>query len=132
NVFGRDGRNAKCEQRGDGDSDCDLRHELLLLRSCYSAPVLCRAQVNNEVILFAAGWCATVATRHKASLSSQRPCEAQLMTIGVRQMEEALAPFGVAWRGVRTIADRQHAGVERVHVGMIKDDAPPPRPAPRG
>src|SRR5215204_6392385 len=50
------------------------------------------------------------------------------MTIRVRQMEEPLAPFGIARCRVRTVTGRDHARVEGINVGMIEDDTSPPRP----
>src|SRR5262245_26566403 len=63
-------------------------------------------------------------------LSPQRLGEAELVAVRVGQVEEALAPFGIARRGVRTVAGRHHARMQRVDVGMVEDDAPPPRPSP--
>src|SRR5262249_861099 len=60
------------------------------------------------------------------ALSPQRLGEAELVTIRVGQMEEALAPFGIARRRVRMIAGRHHARMQRVDVGMVEDDASPP------
>jgi len=64
--------------------------------------------------------------------SSQWPGEAELVTIRVGQMEKPFAPFGVARRGVWIVAGRKHACMESVHVGMVKDNASPPRPNPTG
>src|SRR5262249_23228811 len=66
------------------------------------------------------------------ALSPQRLGEAELVTIRVGQVEEALAPFGIARRRVRTVARRHDAGMQRVDVGMVEDDASPPRPRPLG
>src|SRR5262249_7478958 len=60
--------------------------------------------------------------------SPQRLGETELMTIRVGQVEEPFAPFGVARRGVRAIAGRDHARMQGIDVGMVKDDAAPPRP----
>src|SRR5262249_3978572 len=54
---------------------------------------------------------------------SQRPGKAELVAVGIGQMKEALAPFGVARRRLRTVARRADAGVQRVYVGIIEDDA---------
>src|SRR5215204_2442159 len=54
------------------------------------------------------------------------------MTIRVRQMEEPLAPFGIARCRVRTVTGRDHARVEGINVGMVEDDTSPPRPTPLG
>src|SRR5262249_10626834 len=66
------------------------------------------------------------------SLITQRLGEAEFVTIGVGQVKEPLAPFGVARRGVRAIAGRDHARMERVDVGMVEDDASPPGPRSLG
>src|SRR5260370_14260334 len=66
------------------------------------------------------------------ALSPQRLGEAELVAVRVGQMEEALAPFGIARRRVRAIAGRDHARVQRVDVGMVEDDASPPRPRSLG
>src|SRR5437016_11783012 len=58
--------------------------------------------------------------------SPQRLGEAELVAVRVGQMEEALAPFGIARRRVRAIAGRDHARMQRVDVGMVEDDASPP------
>ena len=42
------------------------------------------------------------------ALSQQRFGEAELVAVRVGQMEEALAPFGIARRRVRAIAGRDH------------------------
>src|SRR5262252_2760934 len=69
---------------------------------------------------------------HRTCLLPQRLGEAELVTIRVGQVKEPLAPFGVARRRVRAIAGRDHARVERVDVGMVEDDASPPRPRSLG
>src|SRR6266516_1212321 len=67
-----------------------------------------------------------------AGWSTQRLGEAELVTVRIGQMEEALAPFRIARRGVRPVAGRDHAGVQRIDVGMIENDTPPPRPVSLG
>src|SRR6516164_3323205 len=59
-----------------------------------------------------------------------RPSEAELVTIRISQVEEALAPFRVARWPIRPIAGRNHASIERIDIAMIEDDAPPPGPGP--
>ena len=66
------------------------------------------------------------------SLITQRLGEAELVTVRVGQMEEALAPFGIARRRVRAIAGRDYARMQRVDVGMVEDDTSPPRPRSLG
>src|SRR6516165_7229648 len=61
------------------------------------------------------------------TLSPQRLRETELVTIRVGQVEEPLAPFGVARRRVRAIAGRDHARMKRIDVGMVEDDASPER-----
>ena len=63
----------------------------------------------------------------------QWPGEAQFVAIRIGQVEEPLAPFGIARRRVRSITGRDHPRVEAVDVGMIEDDTSPPGPlSPRG
>ena len=54
------------------------------------------------------------------------------MTIWVGQVKKPFPPFGIAWRRIRTIAGRDHARVQGVNVGMVKDHPPPPRPSSLG
>jgi hypothetical protein len=54
------------------------------------------------------------------------------MTIGVNDVKEALAPFGVAWRGGRLVSRRERALVKCVDIGDVENGAPPPGPAPLG
>ena len=64
------------------------------------------------------------------TLSPQRLRETELVTFRVGQVEEPLAPFGVARRRVRAIAGRDHARMQGIDVGMVEDDTSPPRPTP--
>jgi hypothetical protein len=59
---------------------------------------------------------------------SQWPSEAQFVTIRIGQVEEPLAPFGIARCRVWSITGRDHALKEAVDVGMVEDDTSPPRP----
>src|SRR6266540_5296688 len=68
----------------------------------------------------------------RAFASSQRLGEAEFVTIWIGHVEEPLAPFGVARRRIRAVAGCDDAGVQRIHVGMVEDDAPPPRPCSLG
>ena len=54
------------------------------------------------------------------------------MTIRIGQVEEPLAPFGVARCRVWMVAGRDHARMGRVNVGMVEDNSSPPRPRPLG
>src|SRR5262249_49232724 len=67
-----------------------------------------------------------------AGWSAQGLGEAELVTIRVGQMKETLAPFSVARRSVRAIAGRDHAGMQRIDIGMVEDDTPPPGPISLG
>jgi hypothetical protein len=69
---------------------------------------------------------ATVASDHHSL--SQWPSEAKFVAIRIGQVEEPLAPFGIARRRVWSITSRDHARIEGVNVGMVEDDTPPPRP----
>src|SRR5216683_584721 len=60
------------------------------------------------------------------------PGEAQLVTIGIGDVEEALAPFRVARRGIRPAAGGEEAPVEPIDIAVVEDQPAPPRPAPRG
>src|SRR5262245_16311348 len=55
--------------------------------------------------------------------SSQRPGKAELVTIGIGQVEEPLAPFGIAGLRIGAIAGRDHSRMEGVNVGAIEDYA---------
>ena len=63
---------------------------------------------------------------------SQWPSEAKFVTIRVGEMEEPLAPFGIVWRSVWTVAGRDDARMEGVNVGMVEDNTSPPRPISLG
>jgi hypothetical protein len=63
---------------------------------------------------------------------SQWPSEAKFVTIRVRQVEEPLAPFGIARCCVWTVAGCNHARMEGVNIGMVKDNTSPPRPISLG
>src|SRR5712671_523945 len=76
----------------------------------------------------------------RAPYSSQRECgicgfklsqwtsEAKFVAIRIGQVEEPLAPFGVARCRVWSVAGRDHARIQGVDVGIVEDDPPPPRP----
>src|SRR5712672_221043 len=76
----------------------------------------------------------------RAPYSSQRECgicgfklsqwtsEAKFVAIRIGQVEEPLAPFGIAPCRVWSVAGRDHARIEGVDVGMVEDDTSPPRP----
>jgi len=67
-----------------------------------------------------------------AGASSQRPGEAELVTIGIGQVEEPLAPFGIARRRIWAVAGRDHSRMEGVNVGVVEDHASPPGPLALG
>src|SRR5580692_9086960 len=50
------------------------------------------------------------------------------MAVRIGQVEEPLAPFGIARRRLRMQAGRKGTRVESIDVGMMEDDAAPPRP----
>src|SRR6266404_954815 len=76
----------------------------------------------------------------RAPYSSQRECgicgfklsqwtsEAKFVAIRIGQVEEPLAPLGVARCRVWSVAGRDHARIQGVDVGMVEDDTSPPRP----
>ena len=68
----------------------------------------------------------------RADASSQRSGETELVSIGVGQVEEPRAPFGVARHCVWAVAGRDHARMEVVNVGMVEDHASPPGPLALG
>src|SRR5688500_15882180 len=61
-----------------------------------------------------------------ASRTAERPRERELVTVGVREVEEALAPRRVARVGRRPESGGERPRVEPVDVGDVED-----RPAPR-
>src|SRR4051794_16274552 len=70
--------------------------------------------------------------RRSAERSRPRPRgpgEAELVAVRVGEVEEALAPFGVAGGGARSVSRRACTLVECVDVGDVEDHAPPPAPA---
>src|ERR1700735_2179970 len=50
------------------------------------------------------------------------------MSIWVGQMEEALAPSGIARGRIRSIAARNNMPVQGIYVRYVKDDTAPPAP----
>jgi hypothetical protein len=58
----------------------------------------------------------------------QWPSEAQFVAVRIGQVEEPLAPFGIARCRVWSITGRDHALIEAVDVGMVEDDTSPPGP----
>src|SRR6266704_3349290 len=65
-------------------------------------------------------------------LVSERPGKAQLMPVGVGDVEKTLAPFGIARRAVGPAAGGDQPGMKRVDIGVVQYEAAPPRPAPPG
>ena len=57
---------------------------------------------------------------------AQRPCEAELMAVGISQMEIALTPFGVAGCGGGPVAGSQRTLMTSIDVIDVEDDAAPP------
>src|SRR5260221_13086381 len=76
----------------------------------------------------------------RAPYSSQRECgicgftlsqwtsEGKFVAIRIGQVEEPLAPFGVARCRVWSVAGRDHARRRGADVGVEEDDTAPPRP----
>src|SRR4051794_19555070 len=64
--------------------------------------------------------------------SPLRPGKAQLVPVGIGDVEKALAPFGVARRAVGPASGGDEPGVEGVDIVVVEDQPPPPRPAPVG
>src|SRR3984893_16725539 len=64
------------------------------------------------------------------SRALERPSEAQLMAVGIGNMEEALAPFCVARRRLDPVPGGGQPGIEPVHIRVVEDHAAPPRPLP--
>ena len=67
-----------------------------------------------------------------AGASSQRPGEAELVTIWIGQVEEPLAPFGIARRRIWAVAGRDYSRMEGVNVVVVEDHASPPGPLALG
>src|SRR5215469_5892822 len=63
---------------------------------------------------------------------SQRSSKAQLVPVGVSQVEEAFAPLGVARRGVGRAAGRDEMGMKRIDIGYVEYQSSPPRPVALG
>ena len=64
--------------------------------------------------------------------SSQWPSKAEFVTIGIGQVEEPLAPFGIAGRRIWAVARRDHSRMEGVNVGAVEDHPSPPGPLSLG
>jgi hypothetical protein len=60
----------------------------------------------------------------------ERPSEAQLMAVGIGNMEEALAPFRVARRRLDRIAGSDQSGIQPVYIRVVEDHAAPPESVP--
>src|SRR3954447_14008770 len=58
----------------------------------------------------------------------QGPREAEFVTIGIGQVEVALAPFGIAGSRRGREPCRTRARIEAIHIGHIEDDTSPPGP----
>jgi hypothetical protein len=62
----------------------------------------------------------------------QRPSEAELVAVGVIEVEEALTPFGVVRHGGWLVSRCERTVVKCVNIGDVKNYPPPPGPAPLG
>ena len=60
--------------------------------------------------------------------SAQWPSEAEFVAVGIGQVEEPLAPFGIARRSIGVKAGRDYSCVQAVDIGVVEDHTPPPRP----
>lgn len=60
------------------------------------------------------------------SLMGQRPGEAQLMPVGISDVEEALPPGGITWRIMRVQAQRERAPIKGIDVIHVQNNPPPP------
>src|SRR5437868_2999293 len=79
-----------------------------------------------------ARWAIRSPSSRELDRGSQRPGETELVAVGIDQVEEALAPFGVAGRRRWPAARGERAVVKFIDIGDVEDDAPPPGPAPAG
>src|SRR5260370_41980996 len=70
--------------------------------------------------------------RINACLASEGPGEAQLVAVGIGDVEEALAPCRITRRGLRAAAGGDKAPVGPVDDGAVEDQPAPPRPLPPG
>src|SRR5262245_23469860 len=61
---------------------------------------------------------------------SQWPSEAEFVTIRVGQVEEPLAPLGIARCRVWNVAGRDHVRMEGINVRVVKNNTSPPGPPP--
>src|SRR5436305_15193927 len=58
------------------------------------------------------------------SLVLQRPSGAQVMTVRIGNMKEALAPLRVARRRLDLAAGGDQSGIQPVHIRVVEDHAP--------
>src|ERR1700730_1232963 len=66
------------------------------------------------------------------SSGPQPPGKTEFVTVRIGQVKKALAPFGIARRGVGPAAGSDQSGIERVDLGDVKDQASPPGPPALG
>ena len=62
----------------------------------------------------------------------QRPGETEFVAVGVIEVEEALAPFGIAGHGSWQVSRCERTVVKCVNIGHVEDDPPPPGPVQLG
>src|SRR3984893_18341593 len=60
------------------------------------------------------------------------PGEAQLVAVGIGDVEEALAPCRITRRGIRPAAGGKEAAVKPIDIAVVEDQPAPPRPLPPG
>src|SRR5580700_2371757 len=58
------------------------------------------------------------------------PGEAQLVAVGIADVEEALAPRRITRRGLRPAAGGEEAVVKPIDIAVVEDQSAPPRPLP--
>jgi hypothetical protein len=62
----------------------------------------------------------------------QRSSKTELVTVGIGQVEKALAPFRIAGRGVGSETGSDETGVQSVDIRYVEYQAPPPGPLALG
>ena len=62
----------------------------------------------------------------RLSLLAQRPGKAQLVAVGIADVEKSLTPFGITRCSGRAVAGGGEAGMQSVDVAVVKDHPPPP------
>src|SRR5271165_3024695 len=68
----------------------------------------------------------------RSPAEAERPGEGELVAVRIGHVKVSLAPFRVARRRVRPASRCNETPIQRIDIGLVKDDASPPGPAPSG